>query len=212
MPTAWSTSKAMMRADMTSNQKNWMVLLASMMVIGLPVLTHLQLNAVNDDSVGLMLRVTARASFLIYLIIFMARPMRQLFDVPLISTIKKNRRYLGIALAGSHTVHLILIAWYFAFIIDVEPPILVLVVGGAAYALLYLMLITSFNRPAAAIGPVAWRRLHKTGLYWLGAIFAIASVSRFLAQPDKLAYMISTFLILLAVGIRIVAFLKNRRN
>ncbi len=73
---------------MTSNQKNWMVLLASMMVVGLPVLTHMQLNAVDEDSVRLMLRIAARASFLIYLILFVARPMRQLVDSPLTTTIR----------------------------------------------------------------------------------------------------------------------------
>ncbi len=74
------------------------------------------------------------------------------------------------------------------------------------------MLITSFDKPAAAIGSNAWRRLHKTGLYWVGAVFAVTFVPKFLAQPDNLTYLVSTLLILSAVNIRVVAFLRNKKS
>ncbi len=70
----------------------------------------------------------------------------------------KNRRYFGIVFAGSHTVHLALIIKFALDPINLPPTLLI---GGTAYALLQLMLITSFNAPAAAVGPVAWRRLHR---------------------------------------------------
>ena len=49
---------------MTSNQKNWTVLLTSMLVIGVPVLALLQMNAADEESVTLVLRLTVWISFL----------------------------------------------------------------------------------------------------------------------------------------------------
>lgn len=69
------------------------------------------------------------------------------------------------------SVHLALIACRFNTIPNLEFDVLNGVFGGTAYALMYLMLITSFDAPARAIGPKAWRILHKTGLYFLGLIF-----------------------------------------
>lgn len=94
---------------MTSNQKNWTVLLTSMLVIGVPVLALLQMNAADEESVTLVLRLTAWISFLVYVLIFITRPVRQLFASPLTRTMLNNRRYFGIVFAGSHTVHLALI-------------------------------------------------------------------------------------------------------
>ncbi len=109
-------------------------------------------------------------------------------------------------------MHLALIIWFFASISNSGPPIAVLFVGGAGYVLLYMMLITSINGPAAAIGSVGWRRLHKTGLYWIGAVFAVTYVPKFLAQSDNPAYLISTLLIISAVGIRVVVFLRHSKQ
>ncbi|MCH6549542.1 MAG: hypothetical protein IH812_06925 [Proteobacteria bacterium] len=192
---------------MKSNQKNWTVLCTSLLVIGVPVLAFLQMNAADEESVTLVLRLTAWISFLVYVLIFITRPVRQLFASPLTRTMLNNRRYFGIVFAGSHTVHLALII-KFALDPNNLPP--TLLIGGAAYALLYLMLITSFNAPAAAIGPVAWRRLHKTGLYWIGGTFTFTLVSNFLSAPDNPALQASTVLILGAISVRILAFLKNR--
>ena len=132
--------------------------------------------------------------------------MRQLYASPLTRVMQKNRRYFGIAFAGSHSVHLVLII---AYVLDPSTPLQTLVIGGIAYALLYLMLITSFNVPAAALGPVAWHRLHKTGLYWIGGTFAFTLISNFLSAPDNLALQASTILILGAISVRILAFLKK---
>ena len=43
--------------------------------------------------------------------------------------------------------------------------------GMIAYSLLLMMMITSFNSTARALGPRRWRLLHKTGLYWFGILF-----------------------------------------
>ena len=177
-----------------------------MLMIGAVVLTIVEKNGTDAATVFLTLRLTALTSFLIYLFLFVARPLQQLVDSRIARSMKRNRRYFGIALAGSHTVHLILITM---FVFGTGVPSGVLVSGGIAYAFLYLMLITSFDAPAAAIGPVAWRRLHKAGLYWIGGIFTFTLGKNFIANPGSLVHQIIVVLILAAISVRVIAFLKR---
>ena len=201
-----------MEAEMTSNQRNWTVLFSTMLAVSAVVITIFDKNGISEATVSLTLRLTAWTSFLCLLLVFVARPLRQLLKSPLTGKLFKNRRYVGIAMAGSHTVHLILIVWFFTSVSESGPTPQVLVFGGVGYVLLYLMLLTSFDRPAAAIGPTAWRRLHKTGLYWMGSVFAITFVSKFFAQPDNLTYQVSTLLILSTAAIRMAAHLRQKKT
>ncbi len=177
-----------------------------MLAVGAVVLTIFDKNGTDEATVVLALRLTAYSSLLIYLLLFIARPMRQLVDTHLTRTLKKNRRYFGIALAGSHTVHLVLIINY---VLGPHIPWHNLFIGGVAYSFLYLMLITSFDAPAAAIGPDAWRRLHKAGLYWIGGTFTFTLSNNLVANPDSLIHQIVIALILAAISIRVIAFLRQ---
>ena len=194
---------------MTSAQKNWTVLLSTMLAAGAVVLTIFDKNGTDEATIVLTLRLTAFSSLLIYLLLFVARPMRQLVDSQLTRALKENRRYFGIALAGSHTVHLMLIVNY---VLGPGVPFQTLFIGGVAYSFLYLMLITSFDAPAAAIGPVAWRRLHKAGLYWIGGTFTFTLGNNFIANPDSLVHQIVIAIILAAISVRVIAFLKRERS
>ncbi len=194
---------------MTSAQKNWTVLLSTMLAAGAVVLTIFDKNGTDEATVVLTLRLTAFSSLLIYLLLFVARPMRQLVDSQLTRALKENRRYFGIALAGSHTVHLMLIVNY---VLGPGVPFQTLFIGGVAYSFLYLMLITSFDAPAAAIGPVAWRRLHKAGLYWIGGTFTFTLGNNFIANPDSLVHQIVVAVILAAISVRVIAFLNRERT
>ena len=194
---------------MTSNQRNWTVLLTTMLVVGAVVLTIFELNGTDQETVTLTLRLTAFSSLLMFLLLFIARPLRQLLDSPLTRTLKDNRRYFGIAFAGSHTVHLVLIVIY---VFSEGVPFQTLFIGGVAYAFLYLMLITSFDAPAAAIGPLAWRRLHKAGLYWIGATFAFTLSKNFIANPSSRVHQIVVAAMLAAIIVRVIAYLKWARS
>jgi DMSO/TMAO reductase YedYZ heme-binding membrane subunit len=191
---------------MTSNRKNWTVLISTMLVIGAVVLTILERNGTSDESLSLALRLTAWLSFLIYLIVFVTRPLQQVLKSPMTAKMLKNRRYFGIAMAGAFSVHLMLILGFVLKPGNLRPALLI---GAAAYLLIYSMLITSFNTPAKAIGPIGWRRLHKTGLYAVGIIFSIITISKFVAAPDELAYQVFLILLIAAIATRIVAFIRS---
>ncbi len=166
------------------------------------VLVYLYSAGAGDDQLRLMLRVSAWIALLIYLVVFVTRPLNQLVKSPFNKKLLQNRRYFGIALAAVMTVHLVLL-------LNVNEQ--AFNIGGAlVFGLMFLMLFTSFDGAAARIGPRNWRVLHKVGLYALGVAYS-ASIGREIRQaPLDPVYLTLTILILAAIAIRATAFFKRR--
>lgn len=158
---------------MSAASKNIAVFFVTLLFATLLSVGLLAVTGVTDDNLRLVLSLTARVAFMIFLLVFIARPLRQLVRTDLTKRLLKERRSFGIAFAAVFTVHLGLIVYRFSTVPGLEYPLTSAIVGGTAYALTYAMLVTSFDGPARAIGPRAWRSLHKTGLYYIGAIFLV---------------------------------------
>ena len=182
-------------------KKNLLVFGSTMVVLGLPVLFQLQLAAFDDDSFGLLLRLTARLAFLVFLLVFIARPLRQLSVSTMSKWLLKNRRYVGITFAAVMTVHLILLV--------ALNGVQLVIPGIFAFLLIYLMLLTSFDKPAAALGPRRWRWLHKAGIYVIGGSFTLTIVSSVSEMPGNPIYLAMAALLLVSLTIRVGAFVKR---
>ena len=166
------------------------------------VLSYLYVAGTDADQLNLMLRFSAWTALLIYLLIFVARPLSQLVKSAFSTRLLRNRRYFGVALAAVMTIHLVLL-----LIVNEQA----FKIGGAiVYALLFLMLLTSFDGAAAKIGPGNWRVLHKAGLYALGIGYASAIGREFLQAPLDPVYLVLTILMLAAIAIRVTAFVRCR--
>ncbi len=121
------------------------------------------------DAYGYGLRVTARITLAFFGLAYIARPLVQLFGFG--QWLVRQRRYLGIMAAVSHTVHFVYVVLY----LDVsnEPLVLVTgVFGGLGFVFFWLMALTSNNASMRALG-VWWRRLHKTGMHYIWGIFFV---------------------------------------
>ena len=120
-----------------------------------------------SDHIGYMLRVTARLSFGALLLAYVARPLVQLvgWGRPLLI----QRRYIGLAAAASLTVHFGYVA---AFLITSGEPLdwVTGVFGGAAFALMWTMALTSTDPARRRLG-AGWKRLHITGIHYVWLIF-----------------------------------------
>ena len=183
-------------------RKNLAVFGAVTLLSGAPILAYLLLVSPDDEHLRQMLRLSAWTAILIYLVIFVARPLKQLASSPFSRKLLRNRRYVGIALAAVMSIHLVLL-----LMVNEQA----LNYGGAAvFALMYLMLFTSFDSAPAKIGPRNWRILHKIGLYGLGFAFAQSIIGAFLDAPLDPVYLPLTLLMLVAVAIRMAAFVKTR--
>jgi DMSO/TMAO reductase YedYZ heme-binding membrane subunit len=167
-------------------------------------------DGTGADGLHAMLRESGRISALIFLLVFVARPAHQLVGKSWSRRLLENRRYIGISFAAAHTVHLYVILWLWRTVPEEVFAWVTIIVGGTGFLLMYLMLITSFDVPAKAIGSKAWRRLHKTGLYWIGFIFAFdffALPAEELLSAHYLPYSIA---MAIAIALRLAAWKKSR--
>ena len=195
---------------MTSNQRNWAVFCAAVGLTAALATAYLSFAGISDESIRLMLRLSARVAFLVLLVIFVARPLQQLFATPATAKLLQNRRHLGVTFAGIHTVHLALILYRVQQLPDDDFNALDNLPGVVAYLVIYLMLITSFDAPARAIGPKAWKVLHKVGLYLLFGIFLQTQLPRSLDNLAEVNWWLIS-LTAVAIAIRLTAFFTRRR-
>ncbi|MFQ5609437.1 MAG: ferric reductase-like transmembrane domain-containing protein [Woeseiaceae bacterium] len=197
---------------MSSNAKNWTILFGVGISTALYSWLFLDNLGHEPDNVRTLLRLTARIAFFVYVIVFVARPLRQLLPVDTSRWLLSERRSFGLAFGAIMTVHLGLILYRASIDPDFSVPFPGSIPGMIAYSLLLLMLITSFNTPARAFGPRRWRILHKTGLYYFGVLFLATllpwSVDQ-LVSPERLWFSILTAAALL---IRLTAYFAQRKK
>jgi DMSO/TMAO reductase YedYZ heme-binding membrane subunit len=114
-----------------------------------------------------------------------------------------NRRYVGGALAASHTVHLLAIA----VVARLDPTFTrsagTLIGGGLAYALLYAMAATSSDSAVARLGRRRWKALHTTGMYYLWLLFVLSYLPRALIESRW--YWLPAGALLAALALRAAA-------
>jgi DMSO/TMAO reductase YedYZ heme-binding membrane subunit len=187
----------------SSNRKNLAVLLSCLLLTGAVSLLIVAGDDFSEESFAFVLRWGARFALLIYLAVFVARPLRQLSNHPLGRSLARNRRFIGIGFAAVMTVHLAFLLWYVGPTVNLP--------GFITYALIYLMLITSFDRPTAWLGPKRWRLLHKAGIYWLAIAYSVFMFDGLL-ETGETVYAVFAALIVLALALRVAAFVKTRRK
>jgi hypothetical protein len=150
----------------------WAIVGWTALALGLMAATIVATNGTAEPAIRLLLRSTARTSFLLFSGAFVASAVYRLWRNPFTSWLRQNRRYLGVSFALSHALHAAAIAALLRMSAErIEPPVLVL--GGLAYLFIAAMTATSFDRTAAWLGPRRWRLLHTAGVYYLWSAFAL---------------------------------------
>jgi methionine sulfoxide reductase heme-binding subunit len=156
-------------------------------------------------------RFTVRVSFAVFLPVYSAAPLRQLFPSPVTRWLLRNRRYLGVSFAWAHGLHAIAIAMLALLLGDAfEAGLATPVGGGLAYLLVAAMALTSFDRTARWLGPHRWGLLHRAGLHWLWFVFALNWTGA--AVATSLAYLPFAALTWGAAGLRFAVLRARRRG
>lgn len=132
------------------------------------------LAGADEAGIRTAIRVSARVSFAIFLLAYVAAPARQFWRTPATAWLLRNRRHVGVSFAVAHFLHLFDIALLALLLGDAfRMEAAVLYGGGLAYVLLTAMTLTSFDRSARWLGPRRWKLLHSTGLHWLWTVFTV---------------------------------------
>lgn len=201
-----------MSANRNSALQGWPLMGVVALAIALWVAIILATTASPVDGLRQAIRVTARTSLALFLLAFTAAAMWQFWPGAWTRWQRQNRRYLGVAFAASHFLHLgVILA-----LGQVAPAALAALTtpiswigGGLAYLFIAAMTLTSFDRTARLIGPRAWKILHAAGSYYVCLVFANSYIGRALTIPE---YVPAAALVVLALGLRIAAAVARSRT
>jgi methionine sulfoxide reductase heme-binding subunit len=188
--------------------RRWPMVLG--LVAGLLALwAGLEAGSTPVESWLLAARWTARVGFPIFILAYAASSLAKLWPSNLTRGLWQGRRWWGLGFAASHTVHLYALVTY----LDLSGegrPLGVLIGGGGAYVMLYLMAATSNDAAMRTLGK-NWKRLHTLGIHWLWFVFAFSYFGR-VAEGREMPYAAITFAIAwVALGLRIAVWIKGRR-
>ena len=163
------------------------------------------LLAVEPDVEGVrrLIRVTARSSVLLFLLAFTASAAARHWPGPWSSWQLRNRRYLGLAFAVSHAIHLAAIVAF----AKLDPTgfqgatsLGNFISGGLGYLFIAALSFTSFNAAVAWLGPKLWGRLHLVGVYYIWISFVVTFGKRIPLSPG---YAAPVALLLFALAFRL---------
>ncbi|MFJ4156925.1 ferric reductase-like transmembrane domain-containing protein [Pseudomonas sp. NPDC089752] len=168
----------------------------------------------GSDGLRSAIRATARSSFALFLLAFLASSLVALLPSPATRRIVRERRYLGLAFAFSHTVHGLLIYRYaqqFPELFWAGRTVTSSLPGSIGYVFLLLLTLTSFKPAMRLLGSRTWKALHSTGMWVLAAVFCLSFYKRI---PMAGWYPLAFALMFAAIGLKLTAklALRQRRN
>lgn len=194
---------------MQQARSGWrMTAVISAAILAAALLQYAALGGV--EGIRAVIRLTARTSFVLFLAAFTASALAQIFPSPTTHWLRRNRRYLGVAFAFSHLVHLVFIILLFkldpaTFWIGRTPTSLI--APSITYVFIFAMAATSFDRTAEAIGATAWKWLHWLGAYSIWISFTAA----FGGRAAKSGFYIP-FTVLLVIALLLRIYARFRRS
>ena len=151
-------------------------------------------------------RYSAHLAFAFLIVAFSASTLKRVSNNALSTYLMRHRRQVGLGFATAHFAHLTALSLYLTslegFSVDASTA-----VAGFGYVVLLALTLTSNDWSVKQMGPVAWRRLHTTGINILMLYFFVAFSAKLLTEGDAI-YAVYTRTTALAV----ITKLSIKRN
>jgi methionine sulfoxide reductase heme-binding subunit len=165
----------------------------------------------DEATIRLALRVTARTTFFFFVAAFAGNALRDLFPGRLSTWLAAKRDAFLLAMAASHTVHLAAIIALFQLLGSSRLKLATVLGGGLVYLLIYALAIGAMMRlrarePRSLLGSP---RFEAVALYLIWLIFALAFVPRIVSGWP--IYSLFSVVALAALFIRVACLVRHRR-
>lgn len=151
------------------------------------------------------IRVTARTSFALFLVTFLASSLATLVPTGRTKALLRERRFLGLSFAFSHLVHAILILIYANMFPETfwnGRTAAANIPGSVGYLFILLLAVTSFPVMVRLLGFSAWKLLHSTGSWVIAALFCYSFYKRIPLHPW---YLIAFSIMVSAIALKLTA-------
>ena len=163
-------------------------------------------GATPEERWLLAARYTARLSFPIFVLVFVASSWNRLAPSRVSRFLVQRRRALGLAFATAHTIHLAALVTR-NVVAGERPGAVTLLAGGSAYLVMFAMALSSNDSAVRLLGR-NWLRLHKVGIYWLWFVFTVSYAKRTFGALPEFAPLFG--LAVAALALRIAASRARR--
>ncbi|WP_432200548.1 hypothetical protein ACRAQ7_13445 [Erythrobacter sp. W53] len=163
-----------------------------------------------EDQWSAATRYTARVGFPLLILAYVARPLNDLLRSDWTRKLLKQRKWLGLGFAMSHTVHLLAIVMLYRTL-GLVPDAITIIGGGGAYLTMYAMALTSNRTAMKALGK-RWSYLHWIGIHYLWVVFFQSYFGRIFEQGYQAEGIIFSVIAIAAAGVRFVAWRRKRKT
>lgn len=164
------------------------------------VLVILGIEGTGEAGLRMVIRATARTSVLLFAVVFAASSLVQSIPNRITRWLLAKRRYLGVSVAISHSLHLAAIVAVALQFGTINFDWGTVVLGGSAFILLWSMALTSSDAAVAWMGRARWKWLHWIGMYYVWIAFFRAYLGR---APTSGGYTLLTALLVAVLAIRL---------
>lgn len=196
---------------MISVKHPWKFLLGGIALGILLLMVKMPIDLPLVETLTEIVRGGGRFSYLLFLLIFIARPMHVLFPSSFTAQWLRNRGGIGLMLVGNQVSHMGVVITLFA-VSPVAPLPPIVVSGGiTGVTLVALMGITSFKTVTDQLPGKLVKGIHATGmLYLMFVVFFYDIILSVFTKPATPLYVAFAVLYYAALGLRIAAYYKTR--
>jgi DMSO/TMAO reductase YedYZ heme-binding membrane subunit len=169
----------------------------------------------RGEDISSLIQLSVRCSVPWLYLAFAASSLEALFSGAFSRWLMRNRRIVGLCFAGGMAWQLIFILWmvigfsnYYADEVFLLSDIVIQIPG---YVFLIAMTLTSFMPVRRRLGAKQWRRLHKTGIYFLwGTVWSTYWYELYYYGDVQLIDYIYYWTGFIVWGIRFLSWRKRR--
>jgi len=162
-----------------------------------------------EPSIHLLLRSTARLTFVFFFFAFTGSALRDLFPSSITSWLARKRDWFLPAVAASHTLHLAAILLLFQAIGWSKLHWTTAVGGGAVYLLIYALAVNSMVRLKGRDVLLGGQKFEAVALYLIWLVFAAGFVPRIVSGWP--VYSLLGVAALIALVLRVACAVRHRR-
>ncbi|WP_162814924.1 hypothetical protein [Erythrobacter aureus] len=155
-------------------------------------------------------RWTARVGLPIFLLVYSASTLVRLLPSKSTKALLRDRRWWGLGFAASHTIHLYALTMVFVVGPDSRSPVS-LIPGGLAYAMIYVMAVTSNAYSMRKLGR-SWKRLHTLGMHYIWLVYTASYAGRIFQPEKQVEGLVGTSLLVAAFILRIAVRWPRHRT
>lgn len=166
-----------------------------------------------------MIRVSVRSAWPLLMMVFVASSLVRLNPGKSSAWLLRNRKYIGLAFSAImlwQILFIFLLIRTGATLFPPGPAALFIVSDLIGNTLLLLMTVTSFDKFKHKLTPNVWKRLHKTGIYYIWAIYLYSwPIGIYFSRNDSTevaGYSLLFFVTLTAGILRLVAWRKANKR